>query len=156
MNQNVTVTPTPQTPVMADETVRLVIAVNKSLEPGRALNTACHLAAGITNLIDVIGRDQLKFLEFRDANGGLHPSISARSFIVLRASQGELRRLRDQFRAAQIPYVDFTSTMTGGTYVEQLAKTAETPGEQVEYFGIAAFGPRASLDPFTKKLSLWR
>jgi hypothetical protein len=139
-----------------DDTARLVIAINKVLDPGRALNVACHLVAGITNLVGEDGQNRLKFLEFRDADGGLHQSISARSFIVLRATQGELRKLRLQAREANVPYVDFTQTMTGGTYIDQLERTSRTSDEELEYFGVALFGLKADTEGFTRRLSLWR
>lgn len=143
-------------PTSPDDTVRLVIALNKSLEFGKALNAASHLAAGITNLIGQEGRDRLKFLDFRGASDGMHLSISARSFIVLRANSNELRKLRTQADEGRFLCTDFIATMTGGTYKEQLERTAATAADQIEYCGVALFGLRADLDPLTRKLSLWR
>ena len=46
--------------------------------------------------------------------------------------------------------------MTGDTYKEQLIKTANTEYEDLNFYGIIAFGEKEILDPITKRLSLWR
>lgn len=138
------------------ENVRLAIVVNKRLDTGVAMNAAFHLGAGIANLVGDEGREQLKFLNFQDKEGGSHPSISARSFIVLRAKSGEIRKLRRQAREAGITFCDFVDTMTGDTYHEQLEKTLQATEDDLEFFGIALFGEKEALAPLTGKLSLWR
>lgn len=138
------------------ETTRVVVVVNKNLDAGRAMNTAAHLALGLANLIGEGGRRDLKFLDFVDGNGQLHPSISARSLIVLRGTANEIRTTRLKAVETAIPFVDFTSTMTGDTYVEQLQRTAATPESDLEYAGIALIGLKEMLQPLTKKLSLWK
>lgn len=138
------------------EKVRLTVVVNKRLEPGVAMNAVFHLGAGIANLVGEEGRQQLKFLDFRDNEGEIHPSISARSFIVLRAKSGEIRKLRRQAREVGILFCDFVDTMTGDTYHEQLEKTCQTKEEDLEFFGIALFGEKEVLAPLTGNFSLWR
>ena len=55
-----------------------------------------------------------------------------------------------------IPMVDFTNTMTEGTYVEQLELTRQTPNANICYYGVMLFGDKENLDPITGKFSLWR
>ncbi|MGE3920043.1 MAG: DUF2000 family protein [Gammaproteobacteria bacterium] len=50
----------------------------------------------------------------------------------------------------------FLNTMTGGTYMEQLARTAESPEEQLIYYGCVLCGPWEIVSNITKKFSLWK
>ena len=138
------------------EFVRMVAVINKRIDPGVAMNALFHLASGLTNLIGEEGRERLQFLDFEDANGGLHRSISARSFIVLRGTSNEIRKLREASTEAGVPSIDFTSTMTGDTFKEQLERTQLTPFDDLEFYGIALFGDKDTLSPMTRKLSLWK
>jgi len=55
-----------------------------------------------------------------------------------------------------IHFVDFTSTMTVGTYIEQQQRTKETPEAELEYYGICLFGEINQVNELTRKFSLWR
>lgn len=68
----------------------------------------------------------------------------------------QIRTLRNEFIAAGIHFVDFTNTMTVGTYLEQKDRTKNTHEEQLEYYGICAFGDKIAINQLTKKFSLWR
>ncbi len=46
--------------------------------------------------------------------------------------------------------------MTGDTYVEQMERTGRLAEEELDYWGLALFGPKEVLDPVTRKFSLWR
>ncbi|WP_411679767.1 N-acetyltransferase family protein [Clostridium thailandense] len=50
-----------------------------------------------------------------------------------------MKKARAKFIENGIYFNDFTETMTGDTYKEQLIKTAEVTGEQMEYYCVAAF-----------------
>lgn len=145
--------------VSQQPTHKLITAINKNVEPGVALNAAAHMALGLSARIMQefpAMADDLMFLNFRDRDGEDHAFISGLSLIVLRATVNELRKLRQGLQLTGVPFVDFTATMTGDTYVEQLARTAQTPTAALDYFGVCAFGLRDQIDPLTRKLSLWR
>ncbi len=55
-----------------------------------------------------------------------------------------------------IPFTDFTSTMTVGTSADQLQRTKETPEAELEYWGICLFGSTDEIQPLTKKFSLFK
>ena len=133
---------------------KMVGAINKSLEPGVALNATSHACLGLMARAQVDAPevfDVMHFLNFTDADGQNHPFISARSLIVLRASNGELRKLRIGLEQEGLLTVNFTDTMTGQTFVEQLERTRLTPEGQLTYYG-----SKSTLDSLTRKLSLWR
>jgi hypothetical protein len=139
-----------------NHTSRVVILLNKNLQTGVALNAAAHLGMAIANLVGEEGRAKLKFLDFVDAEKGVHPSISARSLIVLRGTSSEIRKLRQEALRAGLRTADFTNTMTGQTYREQLERTATTSEATLEYFGVALFGSAETISPLTKRHSLWK
>jgi len=139
-----------------NETAKLVVLVNKRLDSGVAMNAEAHVVAAIINLIGDQGRVSLKFLDFTDANGQVYPGISARSFIVLRGSDGDIRKLRERAREAGLPAVCFTQTMTGDTYVEQLERTKSTQTSELTFYAIALVGRAEVVNPITKKYSLWK
>src|SRR5205823_13631477 len=100
--------------------------------------------------------DHMAFIAYEDAGGGRHEPISALSLIVLTGRPSHLRRLRAEAAEAGLLHVDFTDTMTGETYAEQLARTKATPDDGLDCYGVALFGPRVVVDPLTRRLSLWR
>jgi hypothetical protein len=140
----------------SNETIRLVALINKKIEPGIAMNALAHLAGGIVNLIGEKGREKLKYLDFIDADGKAHRSISARSLIVLRGTGGNIHTVRELAQRNGIPMVDFTDTMTGDTYVEQVERTRQTHEVDLRYYGVMLFGRKEDLDPITRKYSLWK
>lgn len=138
-----------------NDTHKFVAVVNKNLEIGKALNAIAHSCAGLVALAPEEVKEKMSFIDFVDKDGSIHESISGLSLIVLRGKNGEIKKLRQQFIENKILHTDFTETMTGDTYKEQLNKTLETSKEEMEYFCIAAFGEKEVIDPLTKKFSLW-
>ena len=137
-------------------THKFVAVMNKNLEPGVALNALAHATAGLVASASDELREMMSFIDFPDKDGQNHSSISALSLIVLRGTSNEIRKARNRYIEEGIHFVDFTETMTGDTYKEQLDKTAATPYEELNFYGIIAFGKKADLDPITKRCSLWR
>jgi hypothetical protein len=77
-------------------------------------------------------------------------------FIILKADNGnQIRKVRQEALVRNIPFTDFTSTMTVGTSAEQVERTAQTPEAELEYFGICLFGETQWLRGFTGKFSLF-
>ena len=135
---------------------KFIFIMNKKLETGVVMNAAAHMALGLVNRANPEMIDKMKFLDFIDKDEGVHPSISALSLIVKRATSGEIRKARNEALARDVLFTDFTITMTGDTYVEQLEKTKETAEADLQYYGLGLFGEKDVLDTFTRKLSLWR
>jgi Protein of unknown function (DUF2000) len=65
---------------------------------------------------------------------------------VIRCSQEQLRKHRDSASSGGFAMVDFTHTMTGDTYVEQLVKTKGCPPEGLDYYAVVVAGDPAGLD----------
>jgi len=128
--------------------------LSKKVDVGRALNSLGHMTAGLTAQFD--GKDELRFQNYTDKDGGTHSSISDNPFIVLKAKNGnQIRTLRNSLLEMGIPFTDFTDTMIEGTYVDQHKRTAETPEAELDYYGICFFMNAERSRTLTKKFSLY-
>lgn len=136
-------------------THKFVAVLNKKIPAPKLFNALGHMAVGLAGSYP--HQAEMRFDTYHDKDGGVHKSISDLPFIVLQADNAnQIRSLRRQLLEANVHCVDFTSTMTIGTYKEQQAATAQTPENELEYFGICMFGHQDVLNGFTKKFSLWR
>lgn len=132
---------------------RLVAVLNKSIEPGVALNALGHMSLGLSASLP---REDLSFATYIDNNNLSYSNISKMPFIVLKASGNKIRNLVHQARDTKVPYTCFLNTMTGGTYKEQLERTNKTPESELIYYGALLFGPVEQLTQWTGKFSLWK
>lgn len=98
--------------------------------------------------------EQMQFLDFQDADGEKHESISALSLIVMKGKSGELRKFRDAARGSGILTAE-VSRKTLEAHPELGIDVAGIPVEQ-ELVAVAAFGETQALNSTTGRLSLWR
>lgn len=135
-------------------TNKFVAVLNKKIEPGKAMNALAHMSAGL--VAKYPDKDEMRFGEYVDADGNSHDSISDHPFVVLSAkNSNKLRTLREELEERDICFVDFTDTMTVGTYMEQKERTSQTPEQELEYYGVCVFGNASEIGELTKKFSLW-
>lgn len=132
---------------------KLVAVLNKSIEPGKVMNALAHMCIGLGS---AIGKTDLRLSDYNDADGGAHPFISEIPFIILSENSNKIRKLRQSAWVEGILLNDFTDTMTGGTYQDQITRTSQTKEEALVYYGIVLFGNWAKVTELTKKCSLWR
>lgn len=135
---------------------KFVVILNKKVPAGAILNATAHMAAALVNKAAESQRKQMEFIDYYDADSGIHP-ISACSLIVLQAdNSNKIRQARDLAQKGEVIFVDFIETMTQDTYIEQMTKTSSLKEVELEYWGLAIFGTYEDLGPITKKFSLWR
>lgn len=132
---------------------KLVAVLNKSIETGKTMNALAHMCIGLGS---VIGKEELRLTDYKDADGGSHPFISELPFMVLSENSNKIRKLRNEAIAHNIVFNDFTDTMTIGNYKEQIARTLQVKDENLVYYGIVLFGDWDKVTELTKKCSLWR
>ncbi len=132
---------------------KLVAVMNEKIEPGVIMNALAHMCIGFGA---TIGAEPLRLTNYIDADGGNHPSISEMPFMILKTNSNKIRNLRKLAQEADISFVDFTDTMTIGTYKEQLEKTLHTAEENLVYYGIVLFGDWNKISELTRKFSLWK
>lgn len=137
-------------------THKFAVVLNKKIEPGIALNACAHMTATLVARADTETRNYMSFVDYLDANGNAHP-VSALSLVVLSAkSSNQIRTARLEAIEAGVPYADFTQSMTGDTFVEQMDRTGALREEDLDYWGVAIFGLKEAIDPITRKFSLCR
>lgn len=138
-----------------DLNIKFVAVLNKKIGVGSLMNALGHMSAGLSGSYPDVAA--MRFDSYVDRDGNDHKSISDHPFIILAAdNSNQIRTLRQSLIAAGIHFVDFTSTMTIGTYQEQKVRTRETPEADLEYYGICMFGDSELIKTLTKKFSLWR
>lgn len=136
-------------------THKFVAVLNKKVPVGNLMNALGHITAGLA--ASYPKPEEMRFDNYEDADGNTHANISDNPFIILRAdNSNKIRTLRQALQEAGVHYVDFTSTMTEGTYAEQRERTKNTPETELEYWGIVMFGGAEKLGHLTSKFSLWR
>lgn len=136
-------------------THKFVAVLNKKVPIGNLMNALGHITAGLAASYD--NKEAMRFDNYEDADGNAHANISDNPFIILQAdNSNKLRTFRQALIEAGLPCVDFTSTMTEGTYAEQQERTKATPEAELEYWGVVTFGEIEKLNQLTKKFSLWR
>ncbi|MBI2405093.1 DUF2000 domain-containing protein [Candidatus Gottesmanbacteria bacterium] len=136
-------------------TNKFVAVLNKKIETGKLMNALGHMAAGLGSYIQ--DKDAMRFDSYIDKDDGEHRNISDNPFIILSAdNSNQIRTFRNALKENNIPFTDFTNTMTVGTFAEQKQRTSETPELELEYYGICLFGDKNQLSELTKKFSLWR
>lgn len=132
---------------------KLVAVLNQSIEIGKSMNALAHMCIGFGA---ALGQETLQLVDYQDADQGTHPNISKMPFIILTANSNKIRNLRKEAINNQIKFVDFTDAMTIGSYQEQLARSAQTKEEALNYFGIVLFGEWEKVSELTKKFSLYK
>ena len=132
---------------------KLVAVMNEKIEPGILMNALAHMCIGFGS---EIGKAPLRLTNYVDADGNSHSLISEMPFMILKANSNKIRGLKQLAREAGIQSVDFTDTMTVGTYQEQIEKTKQTKDADLVYYGIVLFGPWDKVSELTRKFSLWK
>jgi hypothetical protein len=132
---------------------KLVAVMNEKIEPGIIMNALAHMCIGFGS---EIGKSPLRLTDYIDGDGGSHPSISEMPFMILKANSNKIRSTKQSAKEAGIQFVDFTSTMTIGSFVEQLERTKGTKEADLIYYGIVLFGDWDKVSEMTRKFSLWK
>ena len=132
---------------------KLVAVMNEKIETGVVMNALAHMCVGFGS---EIGKENLRLANYVDGDSLNHRYISEMPFMILKANSNKIRGLRQSAEQAGIKYVDFTDTMTVGTYLEQLEKTKMVKEADLIYYGIVLFGDWTKVSELTKKFSLWK
>jgi hypothetical protein len=130
---------------------KLVVVVDETLATGHAVNAAAVLGLAVGGRIqDSLGADG------KDASGGEHLGLNTHPVPVVTASREQLRELRH--KAAERPdllVVGFSEVARRArAYDDYLATLAETDGDDIDYAGVAVFGPRNRVTALTKRFPL--
>jgi hypothetical protein len=132
---------------------KMVVVIAAEAPVGVALNTAALLGVALGHHHDdTVGPDA------PDAAGAVHVGMSVYPIPVLRAPADRLRDLRAQAAAREDLTVHDMNQVAqqSRTYEQFLATISGTKPEDLEYYGLAIYGPRATVDSLTGALALYR
>jgi hypothetical protein len=134
---------------------KFAFVLNKKVDTGPVLNAVGHMSAALVGQANDEQKKQMFFVDYQDAGGNRHP-VSGLSLIILSAKNAnQIRTAREAARSAGILHVDFLGSMTQGTYQEQMARTAQLPEAELDYWGLALFGAVDKVNEITRKFSLY-
>ena len=140
---------------MSDFANKLVAVLNEKIEVGVAMNALAHMTVGLGASIHK--KEELRLTDYADADRNSHANVSEIPFVVLKArNSNQLRILKQSLIEKNVKFVDFTNTMTVGTYQEQIERSKQTKEADLEYYGIVIFGDWNTVSDLTKKFSLWK
>lgn len=132
---------------------KMVVVIAAEAPVGVALNTAALLGVALGH-----HHDEVVGPAASDGSGWMHVGMSALPIPVLRAPAARLRELREQAVAREgITVHDMNQVaQQSRTYEQFLATMSGTKAEDLEYFGLGIYGPRAAVDSLTGALALYR
>ncbi|TDW94777.1 hypothetical protein EV137_2098 [Kribbella pratensis] len=134
-------------------TNKMVVIIAAEAPIGVALNTAALLGVGVgRHHDDTVGPDTT------DAAGVPHTGMCAYPIPILRVPADTLSTLRAEAAASpDVTIHDMHQVAQRARTYEQMSTTlAGTKPEDIEYLGLALYGPRASIDSLTGALPLYR
>lgn len=131
---------------------KLVIVLREGLDLAVAANASAvlglALGARLENSLAVDGKD---------AGGRAHAGINPHPVPTLVAAGAQLRRIKALADERDLTVVGFNEVARRSrTYVEYLDALAVTEPDDMEYVGLAVFGPKKDVNKLTGKLSLAR
>ncbi len=134
-------------------TNKIVVVIAADSPVGVALNTAALLGVALGHWhADTVGANTV------DAGGNPHTGMAAYPIPVLKASAERLHELRAQAAARDDVVVhDMNQIAQQARTYQQFSDTlGGTKPEDVEYLGLAVYGPRQAVDSLTGSLALYR
>jgi hypothetical protein len=143
--------------VNTEATHKFVIILNEKSPVGKLLSATGQLAMSIHGDATPEQRTHMDFIPFMNPNGHSLITLSTCSFVVLKGTANQLQTLYAKAREQGVLSAIFTSTMSfNGVEEDLIQKTATTPLDQVEPYGVGLFGLVGELAPLTKKFSVFK
>ena len=136
-------------------THQFTCVVNKKHNPAVLLNAVGHMLAGLVQSHKT-DTTLMRFRDFVDQDGTVHPVISENGLIVLRSeNSNQLRVLRNELIKRGILFTDFTATMLKGDHITQQQEFSSTPESSLEYIGVSFFVEIEVSRALTRRFSLY-
>ena len=138
-------------------THKYVIVLNEKSPVGKLLSATGQLAMSLCREASAEQQAAMSFIPFIDPSKNSLVTVSTCSFVILKGTAGQLFTLYKAAQAAGILSAVFTSTMSfNGVEEDLIQKTAHTPLESTEPYGVGLFGHIEALGPLTKKFSVFK
>jgi hypothetical protein len=135
--------------------MKCVMIIDESLPLGLIANTAAVLGVSIGAYArEMVGEDVF------DGERCVHPGITQLSIPLLQgcsASIAELRRKVQELADPALYSVDFCDVAQKSKHYEHYrSRLAETRGDELQYLGMALYGPDAQVKALTGQMALLR
>ncbi len=138
-------------------THKFVIVLNEKSPIGKLLSATGQIAMSLYTEASHEQRTAMSFVPFIGTANDSLISLSTCSFVVLAGTGNQLQTLYTTAYKQGLLTAIFTSTMSySGIEEDLIKKTATTPLEHVEPYGVGLFGQVEELAPLTKKFSVFK
>ena len=135
-------------------TQKCAIVIDQDLPVGVIANTAAVLSLTLGKQFPtLIGCD------LQDSKGDRHHGITTAPIPILKGTRPALKDMREALKSyePELTVVDLISaTQTTKSYEDYADKLQGTPVDQLEYLGVALYGPLKVVNKFTGNLGLLR
>lgn len=131
---------------------KIVSVLNKSIDPGKAINALAHMSFGM-------GASRTKescLMNYETSSGEEFPHISKRPFIILKATENKVKELVRRALEEKVEFTAFTEAMTVGSWEEQAQKSKDLSFDEQKFYGITLWGDSEKITEMTRKHSLWK
>ena len=143
--------------VNTEATHKFVIVLNEKSPVGKLLSATGQLAMSLHRNATKEQQTNMSFIPFFDPNNISLITVSTCSFVVLKGNANQLFSLHAKATEQGLLSSIFTSTMSfNGIEEDLIQKTANTPLDQTEPYGVGLFGRIEELNPLTKKFSVFK
>lgn len=143
--------------VNVEATHKFVIVLNEKSPVGKLFSATGQLAMSLYDNATEEQQANMSFIPFLNPNGNSLITVSTCSFVVLKGSANQLLTLYAKATEQGLLSAIFTSTMSfNGIEEDLIQKTANTPLDQVEPYGVGLFGQIEEISPLTKKFSVFK
>ncbi len=135
--------------------MKCVMVINQELPLGLIANTAAVLAVSLGCKIDgMVGEDVL------DQDGHLHRGITQVPIPLLKGNSELIRSIREkllELNADDLYFVDFCDVAQQSKHYDEFKmRLKQTPTDQLNYLGIAIYGPVREVNRLTGNIGLLR
>lgn len=138
-------------------THKFVIVLNEKAPFGKLLSATGQLAMSLQDDATPEQRADMSFIPFLNLAKSSLITLSTCSFVVLRGNANQLLTLFAAAKEKGLLSAIFTDTMSfNGVEEDLIAKTVNTPLDQVEPYGVGLFGRIEEVALLTKKFSVFK
>ncbi|RSM53538.1 DUF2000 domain-containing protein [Amycolatopsis sp. WAC 01376] len=138
----------------AGQPYKVAIVVDEGLPSGLAANTAAVLALSIGRQVETIIGPVIK-----DGDGSAHAGITTIPIPILTAAADKVREIRNDActRDVELLVVDFTDcAQKTRNYADYGTLLEAATGSEINYLGVALYGPKKAVQRLTGSLPLLR
>lgn len=147
----------PMPSVNKTATHKYAIVLNEKAPIGKLLSATGQLAMSLQENATAEQKKEMSFIPFLNHEAGPLITLSTCSFVILKGNGNQILTLYSLAKGQGILSALFTSSMSfNGIEEDLILKTATTPLDQVEPYGVAFFGPIDQISPLTKKFSVFK